>query len=118
MSFMLMIMEPPGARQGRSLEQGKVAFEQMMGFQKRLQDQGILIASEALKSDDHAARIEIRGGKRNVSDGPFTESKEIIGGFFLLDVKTREQAMEIALSCPACEWGMVELREIANSCYE
>ncbi|MCE9666410.1 YciI family protein [Myxococcus stipitatus] len=118
MSFMLMIMEPPGARQARNQEQGKIAYAQMMGFQKRLQDQGILIAGEALKSDDHASRIEVRSGKRNISDGPFTESKEIIGGFFLIDVKTRGEAMEVAMTCPACEWGTVEVREIAPSCYE
>ena len=54
---------------------------------------------------------QLRGGRAQVLDGPFAESKEMIGGFFLLDVATREQALAIAQACPAAEWATVEVRE-------
>ncbi|MFY1825737.1 YciI family protein [Myxococcus fulvus] len=118
MSFMLLMMEAPGKRQARPLEEGQKAYERMMAFQKTLQDKGVLVAGEALKPDDNAIRIESINGRRTVSDGPFAESKEIIGGFFLLNCKSREDALEYAHMCPMSDWGIVELREIANSCFE
>ncbi|MFY2559160.1 YciI family protein [Corallococcus terminator] len=118
MSFMLLMMEAPGKRQARPVEEGQAAYARMMAFQEKLRVNGVLVTGEALKSDDNAVRIENYGGKRTVSDGPFTESKEIIGGFFLLNCKTRDEALEYAHACPASEWGIVELREIASSCYE
>src|SRR5262249_39842450 len=87
------------------------AYEQMVRFSQGLQARGILKAVESLKSDREAARIEIRNGKRRMVDGPFAESKEIVGGFFLLDVATREEALRIASECPAAEWAAVEGRE-------
>jgi hypothetical protein len=62
-------------------------------------------------------RIEVRGGKRTLIDGPFTESKEIVGGFILFDCHTRAEALAIANECPAAEWSTVELREV-GVCYE
>jgi len=62
-------------------------------------------------------RVEVRGGKRTLIDGPFAESKEIVGGFFLLDCRTKEQAIAIASECPATEWATVEVREI-GPCWE
>jgi len=59
----------------------------------------------------------VRGGKRNVVDGPFTEAKELVGGFFLLDVKTREEALALAGECPASQWATLEVRE-TGPCYE
>jgi len=57
-------------------------------------------------------RVEMRNGKRSMVDGPFAEAKEIVGGFFLLDVDTKEQAVSVAHECPATGWAMVEVREI------
>ena len=62
-------------------------------------------------------RLQKHDGSSRVLDGPFTESKELIGGFFLLDCGTREQALAIAQHCPAAEWATIEVREI-GPCYE
>ena len=78
---------------------------------------GVYKASESLRSVSEGVRIAVRGGKRVVADGPFAESKEMVGGFFLLDCRTREQAIAIAGECPATEWGTVEVREV-GPCYE
>ena len=84
----------------------------MLGFAEDLKARGVHKSSNALKSDAEGVRIEMRGGKRVVLDGPFAESKEIVGGFFLIDCPTKEQAIAIAHECPAAEWATVEVREV------
>ena len=64
-----------------------------------------------------AVRLNVRGGRHNLMDGPFTEAKEFVGGFFLLDCGTREQAVQLAGACPAAEWATIEVREV-GPCYE
>jgi hypothetical protein len=56
-------------------------------------------------------------GRAQVLDGPFTESKELIGGYFLIDCGTRDEALAIARDCPAAAWASIEVREI-GTCYE
>jgi hypothetical protein len=115
MSYMLLILEPKEQRQSRSPEEGQAAWDSMLRFSEGLQAQGLLKAGSALKSD--GVRVEVRGGKSKVVDGPFAESKEIVGGFFLLDCRTREHAIAIANACPAAEWATVEVRQV-GTCYE
>jgi hypothetical protein len=111
MGYMLLIVEPRGQRQARSPEEARAAWDSMLGFADRLQSRGLLKAAESLKKDDDAARIQIRSGKSATFDGPFAESKEMVGGFFLLDCETKEQALAIARECPAAQWATVEVRE-------
>jgi hypothetical protein len=117
MAYMLLIVEPTGQRQTRTLAQGQEAYGKMVAFQDRLKAKGLLTASESLKSYADATRLQVRDGKPLVIDGPFAEAKEMIGGFFLLTCKTREEALAIAADCPAAEWCTVEVRETAP-CYE
>ena len=60
--------------------------------------------------------FQVRGGSSALLDGPFAEAKEMVGGFFLLDCKTKEQAVAIARECPAAQWATVEVREV-GPCY-
>lgn len=117
MSYMLLINEPLGQRKERGLEAGQAVYERMLEFTARLQARGILQASNSLETLERSVRLQIRGGKRQVLDGPFTETKEMVGGFFLVDVPTREQALAIAAECPAAEWATVEVRRV-GPCYE
>jgi hypothetical protein len=115
MSYMLLIVEPPGQRQERGREAGEAVYDRMLEYSRSLKERGVLLATNSLKSA--GARLSIRGGKRLVVDGPFTEAKELVGGFFLLDVKTLEEALALAAECPAAQWATVEVREI-GPCYE
>lgn len=116
MQYLMLIHEPHGQREQRSLAEGQEAYAQMLRFGEGLTARGVLRASESLKSDADGVRIRVRDGQRRLIDGPFTEAKEFVGGFFLLDCATREQAVEIAAECPAAQWATVEVREIAP-CY-
>jgi hypothetical protein len=88
----------------------------MLRWGDGLRARGVLRASESLRPDTEGIRISLDGAKRLVTEGPFAESKEIVGGFFLLDCPTREQAVAIARECPAAEWATVEVREV-GPCY-
>jgi hypothetical protein len=117
MPYLLLIVEPAEQRRKRPAEEGRARYERMLRFPQDLKARGVLKASDSLKSDAEGVRIALREGKRVVVDGPFTESKEIVGGFFLLDCRTKAQAVAIANECPATEWGTVEVREI-GPCWE
>lgn len=118
MSYMLLIHEPIGQRAERGEAEGRVVYDRMLKWGASLKERGVLVASESLKSaDEHAARLQVRNGKASVLDGPFAEAKEMIGGFFLLNCATRDEALAIAGTCPAAEWATVEVRGIAP-CFE
>src|SRR4051794_6433369 len=71
-----------------------------MKFNEDMHQAGVLIASEGLNPAGQGARVGVSGGKRLVLDGPFTESKELVGGFYLIEVASREEAIAWALRCP------------------
>jgi len=117
MPYMLLIHEPVGQRQARTLPEGQALYDRMVRFAGDLQSRGVLRAVESLASQDgRAARVQVREGRARVTDGPFAEAKEMVGGFFLLDVESRDEALAIARECPAAEWATVEVRAVAP-CY-
>jgi hypothetical protein len=115
MSYLLLILEPAGQREARTVEERRGAYERMRNYAQRLKEQGVLLATESLRTG--GARLDMRAGRPSVLDGPFTESKEIVGGFFLLDCSTREQALRLAGDCPAAAWATIEVRE-TGACHE
>jgi hypothetical protein len=117
MSYMLLIIEPTGQRQERGREAGEQVYERMLRFTADLQERGLLEASNSLASTDRAVRLQVREGRQRLVDGPFAEAKEMVGGFFLLNCKTKAEALAIAATCPAAEWATVEVRGV-GPCYE
>jgi hypothetical protein len=112
MSYMLLIVEPAGQRAERSEAEGRELYDGMVRFSNDLKARGLLQVSQSLRSDADGVRVRVRDGRQSVLDGPFAEAKEIVGGFFLLDCDSREQAVEIAAQCPAAEFATVEVREL------
>ena len=113
MSYMLLIHEPVGQRATRSEAEGRAAYAAMVAFGERLAAQGQLKAVESLAGLDGAVRVSHAGGHAQTLDGPFAEAKEMVGGFFLLQNVTREQAIALAHDCPAAQWCTVEVRALA-----
>lgn len=112
MHYMLLIVEPPGQRAERGLQAGERAYAEMLRFAEALKARGVLRGVESLASDAKGVRVQVRDGRASLVDGPFTEAKEMVGGFFLLDCATRAQAVAIAAECPAAAWCTVEVREV------
>ena len=114
MSYMLLIVEEPNGRSALPPGEGERRMEQMVRWGQSLHARGLLTASDALRSEKEAVRVQVRDGRQSLRDGPFAEAKEMIGGFFLLTCNTREEAVAIATECPAAAWLTVEVREIGN----
>jgi hypothetical protein len=110
---MLLIHEPVGQRATRSDAEGRAAYERMLRWGEDLKERGLLLAAESLASLETAARVTTPAGKARIVDGPFAEAKEMIGGFFMVDVDSREEAIRLATECPAAEWATVEVRALA-----
>ena len=92
MPYLLLIMEPHGQRAERGLAGGQEAYARMQRFGAGLQARGLLRASESLASTEQAVRLQVREGQTRLTDGPFAETKEMVGGFFLIDCATRDEA--------------------------
>ena len=110
---MLLMVEPIGQRQTRTHEEGREAYASMVRWGESLQKRGLLIASESLQSQSGASRVQLRDGRPHITDGPFPETKEMVGGFFLVNCATHEEALALATECPAAAWLTVEVRGIA-----
>ena len=111
MSYMLLIVEPVGQRRERTEDEGRALYDSMLKFSADLKARGLLTVSQSLRSDAEAVRVQVREGKRTLIDGPFAEAKEMVGGYFLLTCKNKEEAVAIAVECPAAQWATVEVRE-------
>ena len=117
MAYMLLMVEPVGQRQERTPEAGREAYAAMVRWGESLKKRGLLLASESLASQTSATCVQVREGRTYFTDGPFPETKEMIGGFFLVDCATRQEALALARECPAAEWLTVEIRAVA-ACFE
>ena len=81
-------------------------------YTKELQDAGAHVAGEALQPVDVAKTVRLRDGEQLVTDGPFAETKEQLGGFYLIDVGTEAEALEWAAKIPSVPYGSIEVRPV------
>src|SRR3977135_3591389 len=112
MRFM-MLMIPKGyekAEPGAMPDAKAVAA--MMKYNESLQKAGVLLALDGLHPPSMGARVSFSGGKAKVTDGPFTEAKEVVGGYWMIQVKSKEEAVEWASRCPAGENEVIEVRQV------
>lgn len=112
-TYMLLIIEPTAQRATRTEAQGREVYARMQGFGQGLRKQGKLLAVESLASQASAVRVSLADGHSSVLDGPFSEAKEMVGGFFMIDCADQNEAVAIARLCPAAEWATVEVRSLA-----
>jgi hypothetical protein len=84
----------------------------MMQFNEALTQAGVLLALDGLHPPSKGARITSQGGRKTVTDGPFTEAKELVGGYWVIDVKSKEEAVEWALRCPLDDHSIIEVRQV------
>ena len=84
----------------------------MMKYNQSLQEAGVLLALDGLHPPSMGARVSFSGGKPRVTDGPFAEAKEVLGGYWMIQVKSREEAIEWASRCPASDNEVIEVRQV------
>lgn len=112
MRFM-MLMLPGGYQHATAgVVPDASAFERMMTYNRSLQKAGVLLALDGLHPPAAGVRVSFRGGRSSVSDGPFAETKEVVGGYWLIAVKSKAEAVEWARRCPAGDGDTIEVRQV------
>lgn len=119
MMFMIPPEYQPGAPAGQKADENfappREAVEAMMKYNEDLAKAGILVSIDGLHPMLKGARVTFKTGKTTVTDGPFIEAKEVIGGYWLIDVQSKEEAVEWAKKCPAVKvdsGAVIEVRQI------
>jgi hypothetical protein len=112
MRFMVMVRATADSEAGKM--PSKELLTEMGKFNEQLINAGVLLAGEGLQPSSRGARVKFEGDKRTVIDGPFAETKELIAGFWLIQVKSREEAIEWVRRCPnpfECD-SEIEIRQV------
>ncbi|MFL5796053.1 MAG: YciI family protein [Actinomycetes bacterium] len=115
MKYLILIYSNPASREiweGFSDDQRAEGYRYYAALTEELAAAGELIVSEALADPSLTTRVTVRDGQTLTSDGPFAETKELLGGFFLLECESHERAVEVAARVPEAELGLVEVRPV------
>src|ERR1700754_4600255 len=112
MRFMMLVI-PKGYESAApgTMPEAK-AVEAMMKYNEDLQKAGILLALDGLHPPSMGARVSFEGGKPRVTDGPFAEAKEVLGGYWMIQVRSKEEAIEWAKRCPGGPNEVIEIRQV------
>jgi hypothetical protein len=112
MKYAFTIYTDESQREAAS-EEDQAAMAQAYGvLTQEMQEKGVLLAGEGLYPTQTATTVRVRDGERDVTDGPFAETKEALGGFYVLDVKDLDEAIEWAAKIPGSQIGSIEIRPV------
>ncbi|MEV0622739.1 YciI family protein [Nonomuraea sp. NPDC050404] len=112
MKYMLLINS---LTDGNKPEGGEASFEEWMAYDKSVRDSGVYVSGESLADLTTATTVRVSAsGERTVTDGPFAETREILGGFYVIDVPDLDVALDWAARCPGSRGGSVVVRPVAD----
>jgi len=86
---------------------------EFVAYTEAMQKAGVMVGGERLKGTKHGARVRVRDGKSTVLDGPYADAKEQLGGYYLIDVPSLDEAVSWAVRCPAAKYGTIDVRPLA-----
>ena|SRR5579862_7922375 len=112
MRFMMMVIPKGYETAAPDAVPSAEAVARMMDYNKSLQKAGVLLALDGLFPPSTGARVSFKGGKPAVTDGPFAEAKEVVGGYWIIQVRSREEAIEWAKRAPMSDNEIIEVRQI------
>jgi hypothetical protein len=112
MRFMMLVIPKGYENAAPGTVPDAKAVEAMMKYNESLQKAGVLLALDGLHPPSMGARVTFQGGKPKVIDGPFIEAKEVLGGYWIIQVKSKEEAIEWASRCPMGDNEIIEIRQV------
>lgn len=112
MRFMLLVMPANYGSAAPTATPSPEAVAKMMDFNKSLQQAGVLLALDGLHPPATGARVSYQDGQPTVTDGPFPEAKEVVGGYWIIQVRSRQEAIEWAKRAPMSNTEIIEVRQI------
>ena len=110
--YMLLIHDPEGVWETLSEDEQKAAYEEYFALSRELQDQGRYVSAHELEPTATAATVRVRDGETLVTDGPYAETKEALGGYYLLEADSLDEATTWAAKIPSARHGAVEVRPV------
>ncbi|MDN2584225.1 YciI family protein [Aquibium sp. ELW1220] len=114
MQYMLLIYSAPDSLPVFGTPEFQAMMEGFSAFNEKARADGILRAGEALKGSDSATSLRLRGGKVETMDGPFAETREHLGGYYVIEVPDLDAALRYAALVPVAAWGTIEVRPLMN----
>ena len=112
MRFMMVVIPEGYEKAAPGTMPDAKLVEKMTKYNESLKKAGILLALDGLHPPSMGARVTFHGGKPKVIDGPYTEAKEVIGGYWMIQVKSKEEAIEWASRCPGSANETIEIRQV------
>lgn len=110
MRFMMIMMPGPRAQEDWGPKPEDVTA--MSKYNNQLKEAGVLLALDGLHEPAKGARVAFAGGKPKATDGPFLESKEVIGGYWMIEAPSKEEAVAWASRCPGADGDVIEVRQV------
>ncbi len=114
MQYMLLIYNDPSGWDAMSDDERGRLYAAYGSFTEELQASGKHVAGDALQGLETATSVRVRDGETLTTDGPFAETKEVLGGYYLIDVETLDEALEWAAKLPGSWYGTVEVRPVVT----
>jgi len=114
MQYLLMIYQAENAGPAPGTEEFGAMMQGYFQFNQDMEEQGVMLGGNPLEPVSTASTVRVRDNKSIITDGPFAETKEILGGYYLLDCKDLDEALECAAKIPTAEWGSIEVRPIMD----
>jgi hypothetical protein len=116
---MLLIYEDEAAEQARTQEEQEASIEAHVALARKLREEGRFVAGDPLQPSSSATTVRIdgarsRGGKIVITDGPYADTKEQLGGFYIIEAADLDQALADAASIPSIDWGVIEVRPLLD----
>jgi hypothetical protein len=114
MRYLLLIYGPQWDSSQMTPEEVQASMEEWTDYTADLLKRGVSEGGEALENVETATTVRVRDGETLTTDGPFAETNEVLGGYYLLNCKDLDEAIEIAAACPGARTGSIELRPITE----
>src|SRR5207248_8474945 len=112
MRFMMLMIPKGYEKAAPGTTPDPKAVEAMMKYNEMLKNAGVLLSLDGLHPPSAGVRVSFSGGKPQITDGPFIEAKEVIGGYWMIQVKSKDEAIEWASRCPASDNETIEIRQV------
>jgi hypothetical protein len=115
MRYAFLIVDPESASPSPNPRDPAVSAQVLREYgeyTQMLRDRGIYFGGEALQPNPTATTVRVEDGQTIITDGPFIEAKEALGGFYLVEARDLDEALELAAACPGAKWGAVEVRPV------
>jgi len=110
----LLLLNGNEATLNRDPVPGAPVSPEFVAYTEAMRKAGVYVGGERLKSTRHGARVRVRDGKSVVLDGPYVDAKEQLGGYYMIDVPSLDEAVSWAARCPAAKYGTVDVRPLAE----